>query len=341
MNQREKGIKMRKRRKVNGMKKGALVAGISTFILLNALNLLNNNQELEIKSSKVKAKKASIELDASEDKIYNKKDLYLFVENLGENPRYYFVDGSNRDLETPFIREEHANGIAIDLQKTIYYSITDPEHQITYHYNIYRDLNLKEEPILGRDGTIYLGPSGNIPASNIDENGLMTNFEWPLDYEEQEVFTKKDLEKIENYYNQSYEYLYKIKNDKFAIKNLGLVRYKNEYYIIDKASKTYLFINPETLEYSYTMPCVTDSTLGVLVKNGETALSMTSSIESVNNEFIKMGNDAVYCELSDWLSKEQLDKGYLSREEIATIEAQLQLKDIREYGSTRMRTNNV
>lgn len=326
---------MKNRRNVKEIKKGVLTAGIFSFIALRALNFNHHDDELIIKSDELRAKKGRIELDESENKTYRKQDLSLFVENLGTNPCYYFVDGSDRDIELPYLRLEQENNISIDLQKKTYQSITDPNHSLIYSSNIFRDSNCQ---ILGRNGTIYVGKSGNVPVSNIQANGFMTNFEWPIDYENQEEFTKDDLKKIEDYYNQSYEYLYRVKNDKFAINNLSLVRVCDEFYVVDEASKTYIHNNPEVHQFQYVMECVSDPTLGVLANNNE-PIRMTSPDPIVDAEFILNDSFSQY-KIQDWLSTSQLNQGYLTREEIALLESQLNQKyQIEEYD--RKRTQEV
>jgi len=324
------------RRRIKGIRKGTIATGLILASVLSALNLKHDNQDLKVREYELKSKKTRTELDISEKETYRREDLYLFVENLGENPRYYFVDASNRDFDVPYIKLKQNNEITVDLYRKTYQSITNPDHELVYQSNVYYKRDEEKETIIGGDGTIYIGLSGNIPVSSIATNGFMTNFEWPLNYETKQEFTKTELKLIEEYYNKNYEYLYKVKNDQFAIKDLGLLVCDNECFVVDEASKTYLALNPENQEYVYSMECVLDQTLGVLAKNGE-VYNMTSRIATVNTELIKRNEAFSYLPLKPFLSKDQINKEYLSKEEIAIIETQLNNKIGKENGTTRCR----
>ncbi len=317
-----------KNQNLRNVKKGVAIAALSSLLLINHINSkLNNDKEIQIYSKNaVENEELNYKVKRTDsNKTYKKEDLLLMVENLGENPEYYFVDGTNRDIDLPYIKLQQPNGIEIDSQKTTYTAITDPEHEIIFRSNIYHDAKETENPILGRDGTIYLNQSGNIPMATINEIGIMTNFLLPEKYQDKIELSRQDLENIQKIYNENYAWIYLANNDCYNINDLFLVEYNNQYHIFNKQEKTYLQLNLYTNDYAHVYTSITDLDLGLKIENGNNRL--TSSIKELDYELTASAENINFCNLTDYLTESQIERGFINREEAARIEIELSNKN--------------
>jgi len=306
----EKGNRMKK------LKKGLLLGSLLCCLIIN------ENQNMKNIKDKSRDSKLENVLISETNETYTKEELILMVENIGMFQKYYFVENTKREpqyISTSILNED----ISINLEKTVYESITNPNHEIVFNSNIYMDN--EEEKIIGRDGTIYLNQTGILPASNFNENGILTNFTLPEKYQEKNELTKRDLLEIETIYNNNYINQYLIENDQFDIDTLFLIEYDGQFLIMDKNSITYTKLNPISKTYSHVYSSISIPTLG-LRKDDEQYIRLCSTMKEEDYELVHSLGNIKYYELKSYLTEEQIKRGYINREEVSSIEAKLSLE---------------
>lgn len=327
------------------LKKAKMGSKLALMGLAASVNLTacGNDKTSESTESLVKATaifEACDNLDRFENmqKTYSKEDLKLLM---------YFENG---DVKYNFI-----NFLDVKPTETVRYGnelrtsylfkfITKYKYDFIDNFDYLKDDTNGKMVYYTLSNGIALNGANVLPDSNLKSYYGMINFSdlaLPEEYNKTDTLSYDEIKDIEQKFNaRVYDVCGQRKEENYQIANLELVNFSNENYIVDTSKSVFLNnifddANGHEVYYdaSITNPFVAlkyEALVSDVLKqdNNMKAAYNLRGVTSADSEFneqysLLTPSDITKYDIKDFLSPEQLQKGYLTYEEIAEIERNL------------------
>lgn len=241
-------------------------------------------------------------------KEYKLEELRLIATPTTLQTKYYFVK-----YEDTILKKNETSKTISPINFYVKYGTKNEEQQLLERIPLRFTIT---------KNTITLSPSATIPCYELRQNAWV-EISLPKELRNKKTFTQAELAKIEELYNyQGFDWENNYFNNKYNISSLYIVKQNDENLIISEENAIQF---PQTGITLY--PSVNNSQKGFLneYNNGQYNKRFTSKDPNLDFEYSLTQQEIIILPIESFLTEEQLQKRYLTKEEILNVTKQKEI----------------